>query len=168
MTTRAHASAFLPLLTVLACGDKDADDTAGGGGDSYFDASGTFDSSPFMVHCDEAQLLGASSGGAEPSINLICTDLTSYFSVAVAAIGPVPGETTTCSVYSGAQVTNASTGGYYACAVSGADSFSLDLTQVDQDGAGNVTWAGTFEMSGDDGTHRTSVSGSFRGPSRVP
>jgi hypothetical protein len=48
------------------------------------------------------------------------------------------------------------------------DPFDVHCSQGDPDFTGNVTWAGTFQMTVDDGTHRVDVAGAFHGLSPVP
>lgn len=131
------------------------------------EASGTWNGTPFSVSCTPEELIGSSAGGTAPSINLICTDVEAGFGVAVAAIGPEVGETTACDLYRSVQVTEVATAGYYACTLSGATTFSLDIATADVEGDGSVEWSGTFVLEGDDGTNSVSMTGSFSGRSQA-
>ena len=149
-------------------GDGGADGGSGDGGSSgaaFFSASGTWDGVPFVVECDETEVGGASTGGTTPSINLVCTDLDHGFSVAIGAVGPSVGVSTTCDIYRAIQVTETTAFSYYACVLNPPTSFELDITDVELLGDGSVVWAGSFEMTGTDGVHSVSLEGEFAGTS---
>ncbi len=140
--------------------DTDTDPPTG----IFFDAAGTYDGAPFSVFCDDSTgvMLGAASG---TSINLGCTDVGTLFGVTIGMVDGGVDTYDTCTLTSAVQVTNAANGTYVACTLTPPSSFELDVTEYAVDGSGAVTWAGTFQMTADDGVHDTDVSGSFRGVS---
>jgi len=180
-----HRVLVVPLLTLLALlgcdsskddtgpadteADTDADADADTDADTdtvFFDATGTWDAAPFTVHCDAETpsylFLGAAVG---TSINLLCTDLEAGFGVAVAMVDGSVGTYDTCSTAVGVQVTQASTSAFVACVLTPPTSFEFDVTEHTVGGDDSVTWAGSFQMTADDGTHQADVSGAFRGTS---
>jgi hypothetical protein len=75
----------------------------------------------------------------------------------------VVGDITTCSAASAVQVAKGlgSTPNFYHCVVGGVTAYDMNITEVEDKGSATV-WAGTFFMTGDDGSHSADVSGSFR------
>jgi hypothetical protein len=167
-----HTRLLLAVALGLSCDGKD--DTASGDEsdtdtdtdtdtDYHMTASGTFDGKAFEVDCPPDTLVTTRTGEEKGTVTAICATgaSTGVATVTVSSFQPAEGAVTVCDPATFVMVTQV-TGAYYTCiAGGGIESFEVDLTEVTSDADATV-WGGTFEMTGDDGSHAVEVSGSFR------
>jgi len=148
-------------------GDTDADsDTDADTDEFFFTAKGTFDLEPFDVDCPPDVLIAVRADGTPTVVSAVCAEATgAQFNVTILATDPVVGDITTCTSASAVQVARGPD--FYHCVVGGVTAYDMNITEVDAKASATV-WAGTFSMTGGDGSHSADVSGSFRVNSATP
>ena len=146
-------------------GDTDSDSDADSDTDEvFFTAKGTLDLESFKVDCPPDSLIAVREDGPPTVVAATCYEPSGVqFNVTILATDPVVGDITTCSDASAVQVAMGlgSTTNFYHCVLGGVTAYDMDITEVEA-GASATVWAGTFQMTGDDGSHSADVSGSFR------
>ena len=167
-----HTRLLVAVTLSLSCegkddtataGDADADADADSDSDTdtfFMNAKGTLNGKPFTLDCPPDYLEAGRKGAL---VGAGCADLDGGpLLVEVLATDPVVGDITECSKESWIRVaiphdmTNV-----YHCLLGGLTAYDMNITEVEETPLATV-WAGTFSMTGDDGTHSADVSGAFR------
>jgi hypothetical protein len=153
--------------------DTDTDTDSDADADRFFLARGTFDGDALDVRCGggEADYTGVAdpADGGGWSIRLTCAHPDDVaFDAVVRSVGGAVGNYEACTPATSIAIGRDSDGATVSCLDTPATWFWFDITEYVADDAGNVAWAGAFEMTVDGGGHAVDVNGSFRGLSAAP
>jgi hypothetical protein len=154
-----------PLPEEAETGATDTD------GEYYFSAEGTWDDVPFMVSCESMGLLDGYFGiRVDTSLSLMCAEVVDAPLVGVMLVwGHDEAKTSSsCSAESLVEVSAIGDDESVGCFSETPSEFELDVTELVEQGNGEVIWAGRFRLSATSEVHDIAIHGEFRGKSAAP
>lgn len=158
-----------PLPEGAEAGTADIDDD--GDGEYWFSAEGTWDDAPFTVSCGSMSALDGYIGLTfGTSISLVCAEVVEAPSVGVVVVwGHDEVKTSSrCGVESLVEVSVIGDDEPVGCFSAAPSEFELDVTELVDQGNGDVIWAGSFRLSATSEVHVLEINGEFRGMSAAP